>query len=192
MTRAHQQGPATGRGGDRKGERRPAAGTLIRSRAGTRLAGMVTAAALAAAALAIEGCGNKAPPRPPQYVRPKRIDDLKATPIASGIRLTWTRPSEMVDGSDLPDLDGILIRRATVEERSVQPRDLAFATIATIHLDDRERFSKVRSMSYDDRDVVAGRAYVYRAIAFTLDRYFSTPSPPVYARWQPPGKKAGH
>lgn len=172
-----------GREAGRAAGRDGAAGALSRWPRLGRLAGITTAVALATCTLLPEGCGRKAPPRPPQFVRPRRIDDLVATPLTGGIRLTWTRPTETVDGSDMPDLDGIVIRRAVVMEPSAEVDDLAFETIAIIHLDDRERFAKARRMSYDDRTAVAGRTYVYRVVAFTLDRYFSVPSAPTRARW---------
>jgi hypothetical protein len=131
------------------------------------------------------GCGNKEDPRPPEFVRPQRIDDLQATPTQSGIRLTWTRPTKTADGSTMPDLDGFVVSRAI----ATSPIDAAdFETIATIHLDDRERFAKVRRMTYDDLRVTAGETYLYRVVAFTLDGYVGGPS--RIARAQAPGPGA--
>jgi hypothetical protein len=132
-------------------------------------------------------CGNKGNPRPPEYVRPQRIDNLEATAAQSGIRLTWTRPTETVDGSPMPDLDGFVVSRAlatTSTEATDAPR---FETIATIHLDDRERFAKVRRVTYDDVRVVPGETYLYRVVAFTLDGYVGAPSRLARAQWSGPG-----
>jgi hypothetical protein len=129
------------------------------------------------------GCGRKGAPRPPDLVRPRTVRHLSARPGAEGIRLTWTRPTETVDGTDMPDLDGFVVERAETSSDSEESAALAFATVATIHLDDRERFSRIRVVRYDDRTVTVGRTYAYRVVAFTLDGYTSQPSRVVRARW---------
>ena len=135
------------------------------------------------AACSLSACGKKESPRPPQLVRPQTIQDLNARPVEDGIRLTWTRPTATVEGRSMPDLDGVMISRAAEVPTSTRPEDLIFEHIATIHLDDRGRFNKVRKMTFDDRSVVAGTVYLYRVTAFTLDRYFSLPSPAARSRW---------
>jgi hypothetical protein len=80
----------------------------------------------------------------------------------------------------MPDLDGFVISRANAATSADGP---TFQTLATIHLDDRERFSKARTITYDDLDVVPGEAYLYRVVAFTLDGYVGRPSPPARVRW---------
>jgi hypothetical protein len=136
-----------------------------------------------AAVVSLPGCGTKSSPRPPEFVRPQTIDDLTARSVAQGIRLTWTRPVKTMDGRSMPDLDGFVVTRA-VEEPATAPVDLVFEPIATLHLDDRGRFRKVRKVTYEDRTVVPGQRYVYRIVAFTLDRYVSAPSAPARARWR--------
>jgi hypothetical protein len=147
--------------------------------------------ALAVALTAVPwGCGNKGNPRPPEFVRPQQIDDLQATAAGSGIRLTWTRPTKTVDGSDMPDLDGFVVSRARATTTPAEsPR---FETIATIHLDDRERFAKVRRVTYDDLRVTPGEPYLYRVVAFTLDGYVGAPSRVARAQWSGPNpERAG-
>jgi hypothetical protein len=134
----------------------------------------------------VAACGMKADPRPPDAVRPSTIESLGAEPTPDGIRLTWTRPTTTMDGKSMPDLDGILITRAIDVSPPTEPPDLLFEHIATIHLDDRERFHKVRRMTFDDRSVTPGQTYAYRVQAFTFDRYVSAPSPAARAAW--PGR----
>jgi len=126
------------------------------------------------------GCGNRGNPRPPEFVRPQQVDDLEATAAQSGIRLTWTRPTKTVDGSDMPDLDGFVVNRAVATTSAESPH---FETIATIHLDDRERFAKVRRMTYEDLRVASGETYLYRVVAFTLDGYVGAPSRVARGQW---------
>lgn len=148
---------------------------------------MAACIALALLSGALGACGRKGPPRPPELVRPTAVDDLAATPVAAGIRLTWTRPTTTVDGSDMPDLDGFRVERVIATEPPTPP--LRFAIIATIHLDDRERFSKTRRMMFEDHAVVAGTRYVYRIVTFTLDDYVSLPSAEARARWSGPSTR---
>jgi len=134
----------------------------------------------------IVACGMKGDPRPPEFVRPSTIDVLDAEPSADGIELTWTRPTTTVDGKTMADLDGILITRAIDISPPTTAPNLLFEHIATIHLDDRERFHKVRHMTFEDRAVAPGLTYAYRVQAFTIDRYFGAPSPVARAAW--PGR----
>ncbi len=141
----------------------------------------------AAAALALGSliaCGIKGEPRPPAFVRPSTIVDLAAESTDGGIRLTWTRPTTTMDGKTMPDLDGIMITRAIDIAPPTRPSELLFEHIATIHLDDRERFHKVREMRFEDRSVTPGQSYAYTVTAFTFDRYFGAPSPTARAVWR--------
>lgn len=135
--------------------------------------------------LAFPGCGRKAGPRPPHLVQPERIMDLRARPIRDGIRLFWSRPTQTVDGRTMPDLDGVRIARA-LQVPGVEPKELPFEHIATVLLDDRGRFDKIREMTYDDRTVVPGTTYFYQVEAFTLDGYHGRPSPLARASWRGP------
>jgi hypothetical protein len=146
----------------------------------------VRAGLLALALVATAACGNKTTPLPPDLVRPQQITDLTAEPVAGGIRLSWSRPRETVGGYDMPDLDGVRISRASVSG-TPEPSSPRFETIATIHLDDRERFSKARKMTYDDHSATRGQTYLYQVEAFTLDDYVSAPSSSVKARWDGAG-----
>ena len=51
----------------------------------------------------------------------------------------------------------------------------------------RERFAKVRRVTYDDVRAVPGETYLYRVVAFTLDGYVGTPSRLARAQWSGPG-----
>ena len=93
---------------------------------------IATLLALAIGPLMSVACGRKAPPRPPDLVRPRTIRDLEATPVTDGIHLTWTRPTETMDGGDMPDLDGVVVLRATLTEPAPKGKrkvdDLPFET----------------------------------------------------------------
>ena len=87
----------------------------------------------------------------------------------------------------MPDLDGFVVSRALATASAESPH---FETIATIHLDDRERFAKVRRVTYDDLRVAPGETYLYRVVAFTLDGYVGGPSRIARAQWSGPDPDA--
>jgi hypothetical protein len=138
----------------------------------------------------VVACGMKGDPRPPEFVRPSTIETLGAEPTPDGIQITWTRPTTTMDGKTMSDLDGILITRAIDVSPPTKVTNLLFEHIATIHLDDRERFHKVRHMTFEDRSVTPGQTYAYRVQAFTFDRYFGAPSPAARAAWPGRGRPA--
>ena len=55
--------------------------------------------------LPLGACGRKGPPRPPQFVIPRSPEPLVVEENPKGVRITWKRPREYVDGSPLDDLD---------------------------------------------------------------------------------------
>jgi hypothetical protein len=118
-------------------------------------------------ALVMPACGRKSPPQPPEAVAPQPITDLAATNTADGIVLSWSRPRKHADGAPLTALGGFTIQRAGAASPS------RFQMIATVQLDDRERFQQQRRFRYLDRDPTDGAQYLYRVISFTDDGYRS-------------------
>jgi hypothetical protein len=116
--------------------------------------------------LPLGACGRKGPPRPPQFVIPRSPEPLVVEENPKGVRLTWKRPREYVDGSPLDDLDVFDIQRAC------EP-DTDFRTIGTVPIIDRERFRKERSFAVIDLDVPRDRPCRYRVFAVTADGYRS-------------------
>ena len=57
------------------------------------------------------GCGKKGDPRAPELATPQVIENLRATSVPTGVALTWSRPTEYVDGTELKDLIGFVIFR---------------------------------------------------------------------------------
>jgi hypothetical protein len=131
-------------------------------------------------------CGRKAPPRPPQDVMPKTIEDLAASNVRDGIELSWARPRLYADGTRLTDLGGFLIERVSGSAAGAR-----FERLAEIEVTDRERFQQIKRFRYVDRSVTGGGAYAYRVVSFTVDRYFSAPSNAVSIERQHPHEE-GH
>ncbi|MFI5366166.1 MAG: hypothetical protein ACHQ4J_11130 [Candidatus Binatia bacterium] len=119
----------------------------------------------------VSACGRKAPPRPPEDVRPKTIADLTASNVADGVQLSWSRPRAYADGSPMTDLGGFVVERADGADPHA-----AFQHVAQLEVTDRDRFRQIKSFRYLDRDTSVGTPYRYRVVSYTLDRYFSAPS----------------
>jgi len=133
--------------------------------------------------LSLVSCGHKTAVRPPEWVAPEAIGDL-ALDIDNKknvVVLKWGRPQEYVDGSDMDDLGGFVVLRATEEG---QGKDSGFTQLATIAVEDRDRFRKAKKFSYTDTQLTAGVLYRYRVQAVTLDGYSSGLSNTVELVWK--------
>jgi len=64
--------------------------------------------------IALFGCGVKTEPLPPQQVVPKPITDLRYELSEKGVTLTWSYPTETVNGTDLEEIDSFSLYRAVV------------------------------------------------------------------------------
>jgi hypothetical protein len=140
------------------------------------------AAALALAVLA--QCGRKTDVRPPELVAPEVVQGVKAENVTEGISVSWRRPENYVDGSNMTDLAGFRIERS----RDGEP----FAAWREEAVNDRERFRKTRRFRILDTDVEMGHEYRYRVRAFTLDDDVSTDSNVAGIVRQEPEKKEEH
>jgi hypothetical protein len=104
------------------------------------------------------------------------VDSKKNTVV-----LNWGRPQEYVDGSEMDDLGGFVVLRATEEG---QDKERGFTQVATIAVTDRDRFRKAKKFSYTDTQLTAGVLYRYRVQAVTLDGYASALSNTVELVWK--------
>ena len=116
----------------------------------------------------LPACGRKTIPKAPELVRPKTIDTLEVLQAETGAKLSWRRPDEYADGSNMPDLGTFTVERAE--------GDGPFHAIQTLPVTDHERFQKIRRLHYTDSTVSAGTRYRYRVLSSTLDDYVSEPS----------------
>jgi hypothetical protein len=126
-------------------------------------------------------CGLKTPVRPPELVAPEPVGDLTLEVESKGIQLHWGRPQKYVDGSNMDDLGGFVVLRAI---QNGQGTAGAFSQVATISVEDRDRFRKAKKFSYTDEQLAADTLYRYRVEVFTLDGYYSSPSNTVELVWK--------
>lgn len=137
-----------------------------------------TALLAVAFSLLVPACGRKTTPKPPQWVAPKPVQELSLATQSTGILVRWSRPTEYVDGSTMEDLGGFVVER----NRYNSP----FTEIARVPVTDQGRFQKVKRFDYLDTELLPGSTYHYRIVAFTTDRYYSSPSDAAEITWNPP------
>lgn len=131
--------------------------------------------ALLVGVLAGSACGKKGDPRAPELATPKTITNLTARSAPSGIILTWSRPTEYVDGSALKDLASFVIFRKEISQ-SCPDCPVPYRQLTTVNVEDRDKFAQQRQYRYDDQEVRPNAIYRYRISSQLLDGSLSAPS----------------
>jgi hypothetical protein len=121
------------------------------------------------------GCGKKGDLRAPELATPKVITNLAARSGPSGITLTWSRPTEYVDGTALKDLASFVIFRKEVSQ-SCPDCPVPYRQLTTVNVEDREKFVRQKQYRYDDQEVRPNTIYRYRIASQLLDSSLSAPS----------------
>ena len=113
-------------------------------------------------------CGKKGDPRAPELVTPKLITNLAAKAAADSVALTWSRPTEFVDGSALKDLASFVIFRKEISP-SCLDCPVPYRQMTTVNVEDREKFVRLKQYRFDDREVRANTIYRYRVSSQLFD-----------------------
>jgi hypothetical protein len=132
------------------------------------------------ALIAGSACGKKGDPRAPELATPRVITNLTARADPTGIALTWSRPTEYIDGSTIKDLAGFVIFRKDI---SPLCRDcpVPYRPLTTVMVEDREKFVKQKQYRFIDRQAQAKMVYRYRIASQLNDGSLSEPSNEVEA-----------
>jgi hypothetical protein len=120
-------------------------------------------------------CGKKGDPRAPELAIPRTISNLSARSAPSGISLTWTRPTDYVDGTELKDLASFVIFRKEISQ-SCPDCPVPYRQLTTVNVEDQEKFVKQKQYRFDDREVRPKAIYRYRISAQLFDGTLSAPS----------------
>jgi hypothetical protein len=120
-------------------------------------------------------CGKRGDPRAPELALPKTITNLSARSGPSGIALTWSRPTEYVDGKSLTDLASFVIFRKEISP-TCPDCPVPYRQLTTVNVEDRERFVKQKQYRFDDADVRPKAIYRYRVASQLFDGTLSAPS----------------
>ncbi len=125
--------------------------------------------------LSASACGKKGDPRAPELATPKLITNLAARPAADRVALTWNRPTEYVDGSELKDLASFVIFRKEIS-KSCLDCPVPYRQLTTVNVEDREKFVRLKQYRFDDREVRTNTIYRYRVASQLFDGSLSGPS----------------
>jgi hypothetical protein len=125
--------------------------------------------------LFLSGCGKRGDPRAPEAATPRVIENLRATPVPSGVALTWSRPTEYADGSALKDLVGFAIFRKDISPTCVDC-PAPYRPLTTVDIEDRERFVRQKQYRYVDEETQPMMTYRYRVSSQLRDGSLSEPS----------------
>jgi hypothetical protein len=120
-------------------------------------------------------CGKKGDPRAPELATPKPITSLTVRSGPNGIILSWRRPTEYVDGTELKDLASFVIFRKEVP-LTCPDCPVPYRQLTTVNVEDRDKFAQQRQYRYDDQDVRPDATYRYRVSSQLLDGSLSAPS----------------
>ena len=123
----------------------------------------------------LSACGKRGDPRAPELATPKTITNLTARTAPNGIILTWTRPTEYVDGKSLKDLASFVIFRKEVSQ-SCPDCPVPYRQLTTVNVEDREKFVQQKQYRYDDEEVRPKAIYRYRISSQLFDGSLSAPS----------------
>ncbi len=115
-------------------------------------------------ALAVTGCGLKAPPVPREVVVPAPVQDLEVRPSPGGTRIRFTLPSKSLDGSSLDEIGGYRILRKGPRGKEAVRSEVRFSVTA------RRRKVGKRVEFLDAPPPEGGR---YRYCVVPLDAYGS-------------------
>jgi hypothetical protein len=126
------------------------------------------------------GCGKKGEPRAPELAMPQLIKNLAAKPDRNGIVLTWSRPTEYVDGKPLTDLTGFVIFRKDLSP-SCPECPVPYRPLTAVNVEDREKFVKQKQYRFIDENAQAQMLYRYRVSSQLKDGSLSNPSNEVEA-----------
>jgi hypothetical protein len=131
-------------------------------------------------ALVSTGCGKKGAPRAPELAMPQPIKNLTAKPDRSGIVLTWSRPTEYIDGKPLTDLTGFIIFRKDLSPACPEC-PVPYRPLTTVNVEDREKFVKQKQYRLLDENAQAQVIYRYRVSSQLKDGSLSEASNEVQA-----------
>jgi len=120
-------------------------------------------------------CGKKGEPRAPELATPKPISNLTARVDKTGVVLTWSRPTEYVDGSQIKDLAAFVIFRKDLSP-SCLDCPVPYRPLTTVRVEDREKFVQQKQYRFVDEQAQANAVYRYRIASELTDGSLSEPS----------------
>jgi hypothetical protein len=130
---------------------------------------------LLAVGLPLSGCGKKGNPLAPELVIPETIRNLTARHDKAGVTLTWSRPTQYVNGQALKDLTSFVIFRKEIPP-SCADCPVPYRQLTTVYVEDQEKFTKQKQYRFVDEQVQSKATYRYRVSSQLIDGSLSEPS----------------
>ena len=130
---------------------------------------------LLAFGLPLSDCGKKGDVRAPELVIPETIRSLTARQDKAGVALTWSRPTQYVDGQALKDLTSFVIFRKEIPP-SCADCPVPYRPLTTVYVEDQEKFAKQKQYRFVDEQVQSKATYRYRVSSQLIDGSLSEPS----------------
>ena len=125
--------------------------------------------------LPLSGCGKKGDLRAPELVIPETIRNLTARQDKAGVALTWSRPTQYVDGQALKDLTSFVIFRKEIPP-SCADCSVPYRPLTTVFVEDQEKFIRQKQYRFVDEQVQPKATYRYRISSQLKDGSLSEPS----------------
>lgn len=125
--------------------------------------------------IAGSACGKKGDPRPPELAAPRVINNLTARPGPNSVVLTWSRPTQYVDGKEIKDLVSFVIFRKEISPTCADC-PAPYRPLTTVDVEDHEKFIKQKQYRYVDEPIQAKVTYRYRVSSQLKDGSLSEPS----------------
>ena len=125
--------------------------------------------------MAGSGCGKKGDPRAPELATPLPIKNLRGAQDARGVALTWSRPTEFVDGREIRDLASFVIFRKEISSGCPEC-PVPYRPLTTVNVEDQEKFIKQKQYRFIDEQVQPKATYRYRVSSQLKDGLLSEPS----------------
>jgi hypothetical protein len=129
-------------------------------------------------------CGRKGDPRAPELATPKTIQNLSARSSPNGITLTWSRPTEYIDGTELKDLSSFVIFRKEVPP-GCPDCPVPYRQLTTVFVEDHQKFIKQKQYRFVDQEVQSQAVYRYRVSSQLSDGSLGGPSNEVEVKRGP-------
>lgn len=135
-------------------------------------------------ALSTGACGKKGDPRAPELATPKVIQNLRVRTSSTGVTLTWSRPTEYIDGKELKDLASFVIFRKELSP-SCPDCSVPYRQLTTVFVEDHEKFIKQKQYRFVDEEVRPQAVYRYRVSPQLTDGALGGPSNEVEVKRGP-------
>jgi hypothetical protein len=129
-------------------------------------------------------CGKKGDPRAPELVTPKSIQNLEARSGPNGVTLTWSRPTEYIDGRELKDLASFVVFRKELSPSCIDC-PVPYRQLTTVFVEDHEKFIKQKQYRFVDQEVRPQAVYRYRVSSQLSDGSLGGPSNEVEVKRGP-------